>query len=84
LAEKIRNVCKEHVVQEPATRDKVVHNGENDWKKNAEKGKKPDAVFVCTPWELHALWPLRARKRSPYMYYVEVPLSSYHRRNVEQ
>ena len=37
----------------------VYTGGENDWKKML-KEVKPDAVFICTPWKLHAPMAIEA------------------------
>ncbi|MEQ6119000.1 Gfo/Idh/MocA family oxidoreductase [Reichenbachiella sp. MALMAid0571] len=47
--------------------------GENDWKKMLRE-VKPDAVFICTPWELHAPMAIEAMKQGAHAF-VEVPLA---------
>lgn len=66
--------------------DKCVENGagrhkniklytkdENEWKKML-KEEKPDAVFICTPWALHAPMAIEAMKQGAHAF-VEVPLA---------
>lgn len=47
--------------------------GDNDWKKML-KEQKPDAVFIATPWELHAPMAIEAMKQGAHAF-VEVPLA---------
>lgn len=47
--------------------------GKNDWKKMLKK-EKPDAVFISTPWELHAPMAIEAMKQGAHAF-VEVPLA---------
>ncbi|MEQ8220381.1 MAG: Gfo/Idh/MocA family oxidoreductase [Arenibacter sp.] len=73
LAEKSANICKENG---GGTRHKKINlytDGENDWKKML-KQEKPDAVFVCTPWKLHAPMAIEAMNSGAHVF-VEVPLA---------
>jgi predicted dehydrogenase len=73
LAEKSANICKENG---GGTRHKKINlytDGENDWKKML-KQEKPDAVFVCTPWKLHAPMAIEAMNNGAHVF-VEVPLA---------
>jgi len=47
--------------------------GDNDWKKML-KEQQPDAVFIATPWELHAPMAIEAMKQGAHAF-VEVPLA---------
>jgi predicted dehydrogenase len=51
----------------------VYSGGENEWKKMLRK-EKPDAVFICTPWESHAFMAIEAMKQGAHAF-VEVPLA---------
>jgi len=47
--------------------------GEDLWKKMLEE-VKPDAVFICTPWKLHAPMCVEAMKKGAHAF-VEVPMA---------
>jgi len=51
----------------------LYHGGENDWKKMLQT-EKPDAVFIATPWKLHAPMVIEAMKQGAHAF-VEVPLA---------
>ncbi len=73
LAEKSAKVCTENGAGTRHKKIKLYTNGEDDWKKMLKK-EKPDAVFVCTPWGLHAPMAIEAMKRGAHVF-VEVPLA---------
>ncbi|XOV90984.1 MAG: Gfo/Idh/MocA family protein [Bacteroidota bacterium] len=52
---------------------KLYTGGENEWKKML-KEQKPDAVFIATPWELHAPMAIEAMNEGAHAF-VEVPLA---------
>jgi predicted dehydrogenase len=51
----------------------LYHGGEDLWKKMLAD-VKPDAVFICTPWELHAPMAIEAMQQGAHAF-VEVPLA---------
>jgi len=73
LAEKAAKVCKENGGGTRHKNIKLYTDGENDWKKMLKK-EKPDAVFVFTPWKLHAPMAIEAMKSGAHVF-VEVPLA---------
>jgi predicted dehydrogenase len=73
LAERSANVCKENGGGNRHKKISLYTGGENDWKKMLKK-ENPDAVFVCTPWKLHAPMAIEAMKSGAHVF-VEVPLA---------
>lgn len=73
LAQRSADKCKENGKGERHKKIKLYTGGENDWKKMLEK-EKPDAVFICTPWKLHAPMAIEAMKSGSHAF-VEVPLA---------
>jgi len=51
----------------------VYHGQEDLWQKMLDE-VKPDAVFISTPWELHAAMAIRAMEHGAHAF-VEVPLA---------
>lgn len=47
--------------------------GQNDWREMLKK-EKPDAVFISTPWKLHAPMAIAAMKNGAHVF-VEVPIA---------
>lgn len=52
---------------------RLYHNQDELWKKMLEE-VKPDAVFISTPWKLHAPMAIQAMKQGAHAF-VEVPLA---------
>jgi len=73
LAEKSAKICEENGAGNRHKKISLYTNGEDDWKKMLTK-EKPDAVFVCTPWELHAPMAIEAMKSGAHVF-VEVPIA---------
>ena len=73
LAKKTEGVCTAIGKGERHTNISVYYGGENDWKRML-KEQKPDAVFICTPWKLHAPMAIETMKQGAHAF-VEVPLA---------
>jgi predicted dehydrogenase len=71
-AQRSYDKCKELGKGERHQNIKLYTKGENEWKKML-KEQKPDAVFICTPWKLHAPMAIEAMKQGAHAF-VEVPL----------
>ena len=71
LAIKSAEKCKE---KGGGTRHKNIslYHGDNDLWKKMLKEVKPDAVFICTPWKLHAPMSIEAMKQGVHVF-SEVP-----------
>jgi len=52
---------------------KLYHGGKNEWQKMLAE-VKPDAVFISTPWKLHAPMAIGAMKAGAHAF-VEVPIA---------
>ncbi|MCV6630058.1 MAG: Gfo/Idh/MocA family oxidoreductase [Flavobacteriaceae bacterium] len=53
---------------------KTYHSDENAWKRMLQE-VKPDAVFISTPWELHAPMAIESMKQGAHAF-VEVPMAT--------
>ena len=51
---------------------KLYYENGDSWKQMLEE-VRPDAVFICTPWRLHAPMAIEAMKQEAHAF-VEVPL----------
>ena len=73
LAQKSADRCKEKG-KGSRHQDIALYHGENDlWKKMLTE-VKPDAVFICTPWKLHAPMCIEVMNQGAHAF-CEVPLA---------
>ncbi|MDN5205704.1 Gfo/Idh/MocA family oxidoreductase [Fulvivirgaceae bacterium BMA10] len=73
LADRSAKSCKENGKEQRHNNIKTYTGGKNEWKKML-KETKPDAVFISTPWKLHAPMAIEAMKQGAHAF-VEVPLA---------
>jgi predicted dehydrogenase len=73
LAEKSADRCKEKGSGMRHQNIALYHGTEDGWKKMLQD-VKPDAVFIATPWSLHAPMAVEAMKQGAHAF-VEVPLA---------
>lgn len=73
LANKSADKCKAIGKGERHQNIAVYHGGEDDWKKML-KEVKPDAVFISTPWGLHAPMAIEGMLQGAHAF-VEVPIA---------
>lgn len=71
-AERVEEAA-EVVVNSGGRRPVVCHVGTDPYQSLLDK-TAPDAVFICTPWELHAAMAIRAMEHGAHAF-VEVPLA---------
>ncbi len=74
LATKIAAQCKEKGKGERHNNIALYHGGEHLWKKMLQE-VKPDAVFIATPWQLHAPMAIEAMQQGAHAF-VEVPIAT--------
>ncbi len=73
LAKKSEAKCKEKGGGKRHENIALYYGGKDLWKKMLTE-VKPDAVFICTPWVLHAPMSIEAMKQGAHAF-SEVPLS---------
>lgn len=73
LAKKSAENCKEKGKGARHKNISLYHGDKDLWKKML-KDEKPDAVFICTPWKLHAPMAIEAMKQGAHVF-SEVPLA---------
>jgi predicted dehydrogenase len=73
LANKSADRCKEKGKGERHQNIALYYGEEDLWKKMLEE-VKPDAVFICTPWKLHAPMCIEAMKKGAHAF-TEVPMA---------
>ena len=73
LAKRSENACKK--LGRGARHQNIkLYYGDNDlWKKMLDE-VKPDAVFICTPWKLHAPMCIESMKKGAHAF-TEVPMA---------
>ncbi len=72
LAQQSKKVCEEMGKGERHANIALYTENENSWKRMLEE-TRPDAVWVVTPWVLHAPMAIEAMRRGAHVF-VEVPL----------
>ncbi len=73
LANKAADICKEKGKGKRHQNIALYHGTDDGWKKMLND-HRPDAVFVVTPWEVHAPMAVEAMKQGAHAF-VEVPLA---------
>jgi predicted dehydrogenase len=73
LATKVAKDCKEAGSGERHQSIALYHGGPDRWKEMLEE-VKPDAVFISTPWKVHAPMAIGCMNRGAHAF-VEVPLA---------
>lgn len=73
LAKKSADKCKE-IGGGSRHKNISLYHGENDLWKKMLREVKPDAVFICTPWKLHAPMSVEAMKQEAHVF-SEVPMA---------
>ncbi len=73
LAKKSAGECKEKGRGQRHQNIDLYYGSEDGWKKMLQE-VKPDAVFISTPWALHAPMAIEAMKQGAHAF-VEVPLA---------